>query len=181
MNVTELLVHPVRLRIVHALTGGVALTASQLSRTVTGVSRATLYRQLEILVDGGVLSIAHEQRVRGAVERSYRLVRDRPALDPGAIEAATADDLRHAFVIAMTTLIAEFEGYLARTGDESTHDAVGFQQMTLWLTGDELERFVEDLRSVILPRRGQGAGPGRARYVFSPVLFPGAEAGDADR
>src|ERR1035438_10436939 len=94
MDPTELLLHPVRLRIVHALSGGRLRSASELCDHLPGVPRTSIYRQLGLLVDGGMLEIGGERRVRGAVERFYRLRADRPAIAPGAGERGTLGDNR---------------------------------------------------------------------------------------
>lgn len=93
MEALELFAHPVRLRIVHALSGGRVVTTSELCALIPDVSKATVYRHVGVLADGGVLEVDAEQRVRGAVERRYRLSRDRAVIDSRhgrvAVHAAT--------------------------------------------------------------------------------------------
>jgi len=84
MDAVELLLHPVRLRIVHALSGGRALTTTELGARLPEVSKVTVYRQVALLAENGFLEVAGEQRVRGAVERRYRLRQDRPVVDAAA-------------------------------------------------------------------------------------------------
>ncbi len=69
MGIVDLLLHPVRLRIVHGLFGGRELTTTQLGARMPDVSKVTVYRQVAMLVEGGFMEVAGEQRVRGAVER----------------------------------------------------------------------------------------------------------------
>src|SRR3954467_15634641 len=106
MDTVELLLHPVRLRIVHALSGDRTLTTSQLCALLPDVSKGTVYRQVGLLAEGGLLDVAGEQRVRGAVERRYRLHRERAGIAPGAAAAVSAEDLRRVFAVAMATLMA---------------------------------------------------------------------------
>ena len=73
MNSTELLLHPVRLRIVHAVIDGRPFTTSDLCARLPDVSQATIYRQVALLAAGGLVELDREDRVRGAVERTYRL------------------------------------------------------------------------------------------------------------
>jgi len=82
MDTLELLGHPVRLRIVHAMRGGRSLTTAQLCARLPDVSKAMVYRHVDLLAAGGVLEVAEERRVRGAVERHYRLCQDRASIDP---------------------------------------------------------------------------------------------------
>ncbi|WP_199812755.1 hypothetical protein [Streptomyces sp. NRRL S-1813] len=68
-----------------------------------------------------------EQRVRGAVERRYRLRRDRMVIGPEAGASMSLDDHRRGFAAAMAALLAEFNAYLDR--QEPTRSP------TLWATG----------------------------------------------
>ena len=71
----ELLLHPVRLRIMQAFLGDRALTTSQLSAELSDVPAASLYRHVARLVRANVLQVVAERQVRGAVERTYVLRR----------------------------------------------------------------------------------------------------------
>lgn len=168
----ELLVHPVRLRVVHALSGGRPLTTTQLAERIHDVSKATLYRHVGLLAEAGILEVAEEQRVRGAVERSYRLRRDRAVIDADAAASATLDDHRKVFATAMTTLIAEFTAYLGRAGADPVEDLVGYRQHSVWLSHEELAELITDLREVLLPRLRNEPAAGRRQHLISPILFP---------
>jgi hypothetical protein len=172
VNPLELLAHPVRLRIVHAMRGDRTLTTSDLCALIPDVSKATVYRHVDQLATGGVLEIVAEQRIRGAVERSYRLRQDRAAITPEMLESVSADDYRRAFAIAMTVLLAEFDAYLDRGDADPTADLVGFRQHTIWLDHEELGALIQDLRDVIVRRLTHNATPARTRYLLSPILFP---------
>jgi DNA-binding transcriptional ArsR family regulator len=104
----ELLTHPVRLRVVHAMRGGRTLTTAELCALIPDVSKATVYRHVDLLATGGVLEVADERRVRGAVERRYRLRQDRAVIDAETAASASPDDYRRAFAAAMAVLHAEF-------------------------------------------------------------------------
>ena len=112
MDTVELVAHPVRLRIIHAMRGGRTLTTSELCVLLPGVSKATVYRHIGVLADAGILEIAGEQRVRGAVERRYRLRQDRASVSPETFNSVSREDHRRAFAAAMAALLAEFNAYL---------------------------------------------------------------------
>ena len=165
----ELLAHPVRMRIVHALRGR-ELTTGQLCELLPDVSKAMVYRHVEALAAGEVLEVASERRVRGAVERTYRLHK---ATIP--TEDLTVDDYRRGFDLALATLLAEFTAYLDRDGADPTADLVGFRQHAIWLSREELADFLADLRQVIVPRLAQEPTADRSRYLMSPIVFPAGE------
>src|SRR5262245_3622859 len=114
MDALDLLLHPVRLRIVHALSGGRTGTTSDLCARLPDVSKASGYRHVGLLVEGGVLEVAGEERVRGAVERRYRLRRERAAIDAAAAASMSLADHRRGFAAAVAGLVAEFNAYLDR-------------------------------------------------------------------
>ncbi|MEO6083789.1 MAG: helix-turn-helix domain-containing protein [Umezawaea sp.] len=171
MDTVELLLHPVRLRVVHAMSGR-TLTTAQLCARMPDVSKATVYRHVALLAEGGVLEVEGEQRVHGAVERSYRLRRDRAVIDADTAASATPDDHRRVFATAMATLIAEFNAYLDRDSADPTADAVGYRQHAVWLSQDELMAMIGELREVIAPRLANEPSPERRRHLLSPILFP---------
>src|SRR4051794_38733766 len=93
--VIELLAHPVRMRIVHALRGR-ELTTGRLCELLPDVSKAMVYRHVEALAAGGVLEVAEERRIRGAVERTYRLCQ--ATIGPDDL---SPDDYRRGFDLAL--------------------------------------------------------------------------------
>lgn len=172
MNAVELLLHPVRLRIVHALSGGRQLTTTQLCARLPDVSKVTVYRQVGLLAEGRLVEVAGEQRVRGAVERRYRLRPDRPVIDADVAAAMSIEDHRRGFAAAMAVLIAEFDAYLDRDGTDPTADGVSYRQRVLWLSPDERTELTRTMLAVLRDSLGNEPTPGRAPYLLSPVVFP---------
>jgi DNA-binding transcriptional ArsR family regulator len=172
MDSLELLAHPVRLRVIHAMRGGRMLTTGQLCDRISDVSKATVYRHIDLLHGGGVLEVAEERRVRGAVERSYRLRQERAVIDRDIMESMSPDDHRHAFAAALAALLAEFNAYFARDHADPITDLVGYRQHALWLSRGELLEMIGDLQRVIVPRLANHPASDRAQYVLSPILFP---------
>ncbi|MFG2600084.1 helix-turn-helix domain-containing protein [Streptomyces sp. NPDC048462] len=178
MDTLELLAHPIRLRVVHALRGGRILTTGQLCALIPDVSKATVYRHVDLLASGGVLDVADERRVRGAVERRYRLRHDRAGIDAETARALTPRDHERAFAAAMATLVAEFGAYLDRDGSDPVDDLVGYRQHAIWLSEDELTGLISAMRAAITPLLANEPAPERARYLLSPILFPAEQRED---
>jgi AcrR family transcriptional regulator len=164
------------MRIVHALRGGRTLTTAELCARLSGVSKAMVYRHVEALAAAGILEVAQEQRVRGAVERHYRLRAERAVIGTDDAASATIEDHRRIFVTAMAVLISEFMSYLDHENADPAQDLVGYRQHALWLDPAELEQLIVDLRRVVVPAMANEPAPGRARYLLSPILFPVEEA-----
>jgi len=167
-----LLLHPVRLRIVHAMSGGRTRTTSELCASLPDISKATMYRHVGLLAEGGLLEVAGEQRVHGAVERRYRLHQARAVIDRDAAASMSLDEHRHGFAAAMAALVAEFNAYLDREHADPTADLVGYRQIPLWLTQDEVVKLIGELRAIIVSRMNNQPAPDRRLHLLSPILFP---------
>ncbi len=175
MDPIDLLLHPIRLRIVHAMSGCRTRTTSDLCARLPDVPKTTVYRHVGLLAEGGVLEVAGERRVHGAVERHYRLRRDRAVIDAGAAASMSLDDHRRGFAAAMAALLAEFKAYLDRDGADPAADYVGYRQGTLWLSPDELAEMIGAMRDVLASRTGNQPAPGRSPHLLSMIFFPAEE------
>ncbi|RKT19868.1 helix-turn-helix protein [Streptomyces sp. 1114.5] len=172
MDSLKLLAHPIRLRIVHAMGGGRLLTTAQLCARIPEASKATVYRHIDLLVGGGILEVAEEHKVRGAVERHYRLCQERAVIGAEVVRALAPEEHRQAFATAMTALLAEFNAYLDREEADPVVDQVGYRQHALWLSPTELTEMISDLRKAIAPRLANPPSPERTQYLLSPIHFP---------
>ena len=152
MNLTELVLHPVRLRIVFAAMDGLPFTTSEMSRRLPDVSKASMYRHIALLAEGELLEVESEELVNGIVERHYRLLRVRAVIDPAAAAAMTNDDHRRGFAAVTASLLAEFNAYLDRPGSNPTSDSVSYRQFPLWLTDAERTALVEEMSAAIRAR-----------------------------
>jgi len=175
MDTLDLLLHPVRLRIVYALSGDRVRTTAELCESLPDVPKPSVYRHVALLVEGGVVEVADEQRVRGAVERYYRLRRDRPRLDADSGKSMTLEEHRAGFAAAMAAMHAEFNAYLERPGADPYADRIGYRQGVFWLTDEEFTDLAQQMQDVVAPMAANEPGPGRHPRLISLVQFPAAE------
>jgi len=177
MASADLLLHPVRLRIVQAFLGDRALTTTQLAAELDDVPAGSLYRHVALLTKEGVLQVVAERRVRGAVERTYTLRLLVAQIGLGEAAAMTPAEHSHAFMAYAAGLIADFDRYLA-AGVPDVRDGVRYNIAAMWLTDAEYADFLGDLVTVFQPRLANAPGKGRRRRMVYLVLLPGKRAGD---
>jgi Helix-turn-helix domain len=177
----DLLLHPVRLRIVQSFLGDRALTTTQLRTELADVPAASLYRHVARLVAAGVLTVVAERRVRGAVERTYvlRIAAARISMDE--IAKMTPDEHRQAFLAFVAGLIGDFDRYLARDDVDPVRDGGSYNVAGMWLDDTELIEFGRELLTVLQPRLANAPRPGRKRRILATVLLPSDDSTPADR
>jgi DNA-binding transcriptional ArsR family regulator len=172
MATADLLLHPVRLRILQTLFGAHPLTTSQLRDRLPEIPPATMYRHVAVLAEAGVLEVVDEKRVRGTVERSYRVRAGQGLIDPAARAAMSREDHRRAFTAFSASLLADFDRYLAHDGADPAADGVVYQQAAVWLTDEESTALVEEIRAAVTARIGNARSGDRTRRFFSLVVVP---------
>ena len=172
MASADLLLHPVRMRIVQAVFGTDPVTTGQLRERLPDVPPATMYRHVAVLVGAGVLEVVEERRVRGTVERSYRVSQEQGRIDPAARAAMTRDDHRRAFTTFAASLMGDFDRYLTHDDVDPHRDGVVYRQAAVWLSDEEFAAMVAEIEHAVVSRVGNTRDGGRTRRVVSLVVVP---------
>ena len=172
MNSAELLLHPVRLRIVQSFLGDRQLTTTQLREEIDDVPPATLYRHVARLADAGVLEVVSERQSRGSVERTFQLVPGAGNVAPDDLADMSPDEHRQAFLVFMAGVIRDFDTYLAAGDPDLTKDLVGYRQAALHLTDRELRTMTAEIRAILDSRLALKPRKGTRRRVLSTILIP---------
>jgi DNA-binding transcriptional ArsR family regulator len=176
-----LLFHPVRLRIAQLLTGSRQLTAHQIAQGVPQVPQASLYRHLNLLVEGGIVTVADERPVqnRNLVEKVYTLDLEAATLQPKELAQASPDDQRRYFTLFLLMVLGDFERYLQwqHRGETVGSDAVEYQHHALYLSDEEAHQLLADLRAVRVAAQAKAPTAERRRRYLTLTFMPGFEPG----
>lgn len=170
---SDLLLHPVRLRIVLAAASQ-DVTAGELSDRLPDVPQATLYRHVSTLADAGVLEVVSERRARGGVERTFRLAEGAGGLAAADAAAMTADEHRRGFAVFAGALVGAFSRYLDGPDARPGEDPMGYRQVPLWLSDDEFRALADALSAAITPYLDNEETPERRRVLLSTIAMPDA-------
>jgi DNA-binding transcriptional ArsR family regulator len=162
--------NPVRMRIVHALYDGRELTTAQLCERFPDISQATMYRHVSEMEQAGALEIVSVAKVRGAIERTYRLRLSEVQLAKSERAALTPDDLRRTMTTVATVMVSEFDQFL-ETARSPWKGGLSLVQLPLWLNDDELSELAATMQAFIA-RTQNNKAKGRKRYLLSPICFP---------
>ena len=172
MKRANLVLHPVRLRIILTFAGHPRLTPKQVAAALPDVPQATIYRHLARLHEGRVLAVAAERRIRGAVERTYVLTAGGASLSAEDVATATRDEHLGYFETFVAGLIRQFAGYLARPEIDLERDGVGYRQVVLNLTDEEFGEMAAALNGAVGRFLFNEPGPGRKPRTLATVVLP---------
>lgn len=176
MASADLLLHPVRLRIVKAFLGDRALTTKQLAAELPDVPPGSIYRHVARLSDAGVLQVVAERRVRATTERTYTLRLYAAQMQPDEIAAMSLDEHANAFLAYVAGLLGDFDRYVATEPQDPGRDGAGYRVAAMWLTDAELAEYLRDFAAITLPRLANAPQPGRQRRMLYTVMLPAPDA-----
>lgn len=172
----DVIMHPVRMRILTILAGERQFTASQLALALPDVPQATLYRHIRALADNDIIIVVEERPVRGTVEKVYTLPQMNAQIGPEALQDLSKADHMRYFTAFTTTLLAQYERYLEQTAEPNlVTDGVGYRTVPLYISDVELQNFSLQLNALLLPLLENKPGPGRKRRYLSTVLMPAVD------
>jgi len=168
-----LLVHPLRLRIVGALSGR-SLTTKKLSKVLHDVPQATLYRHVRGLVTSGMLEVSDQRTVNGIVESTYRLVPGAAHVDREEFAALRPDDHLRLFSMFAGAQLVEAQHYFAQASYDTTRQGMTYFRAGLLLTDEEAQRLRVELLA-LAEKFASRPGPERRMRTLSVSLIPETE------
>ncbi|PKM94604.1 MAG: hypothetical protein CVU84_08785 [Firmicutes bacterium HGW-Firmicutes-1] len=143
-NINEIILNPVRMRVIQELSTGQTITANELCERISDVPRTTMYRHINILIDNNILSVISEKKVRGSLERTIALNISEISKH-NTIENAA----QNAFGFLMSNY-AKFHKYLNGHNPNPTIDKIFLNNTVLMMSDKEFDQFIEELRQLIL-------------------------------
>ncbi len=167
----DLLVHPVRLRAIRALLQE-PMTAGDLQEVLGDVAPATLYRHLSTLEEGGIIEVVERRQARGGTERTFAVVDGAGTLGPEDVTDATTQDHMRWFTTFVGTLLADFAAYLDSDDVDVAADRLSYRQLPLWLTDQETDDLITELRELLARHTELPPGGERRRRILTTILVP---------
>jgi len=175
----DLILHPVRMRVLLALASGVPIAVSEIHDQMPDVPLATLYRHLKALREGGIVAMADEppsssteKRTRGAIEHRFVLQSGAAFLGPTDLANATADDHVRWFASFVASLLGAFGRYAAAGVPDLARDGVGYNAVVLQLSDEELAAMSVAVNSALRPFIANPSGEGRTPRLLATILLP---------
>ncbi|OCA87143.1 helix-turn-helix domain-containing protein [Bacillus wudalianchiensis] len=166
----EVLLHPVRMKIVQTLVNGRKLTVQQMGEKLPDVPQASLYRHLKKLVEADLVIIAEENQVRGTVEKVYALPETSQAMAPEEFLSLSKEEHVSYFIKFMATVLADFESYVNQDSFDFLKDGAGYRQAMFYASDEEFKHFLTVLGQEMMKLIQNEPAPGRRRRTMSTIV-----------
>ena len=171
----DLVLHPVRLRILQALTAE-SLTTQQISERLKDVPTSSIYRHLKLLLANELVIVSETRPVRGLEEKFYRSTQ-LAQLGANDLAGLTAVDHIRYFTTYTLTLLQGFSSYVEQAEIQEgvldfIADRVGYTEVAFWATPEELDEAIQAMNQALLPLLQNSAGNGRRQHKLATISHP---------
>jgi Helix-turn-helix domain len=167
----DLLLHPVRLRILLAIAGR-QVTAQQLANELPDIPQATLYRNINTLATAGILSVVREQRVRNTIEKTYALPDKSLLFTEEDLKNAQPEEYIQLFTQYLGLLLGYYVRYIQQGNVDFGRDHVVFRMFPIYLSETEIHQAAQAINAALLPYQKNEPSPERQRSIFGLISLP---------
>lgn len=151
-NKAEVLMHPVRMKILQALMQYKedGLSTLKMISIIKDVPQATLYRHIQILMDENIIKISKERKVRSVTEKFYTLNEGAAKLDQEDWKGLSKEQKLNYISYYQLVLLSQYQNYLTALEEKNyTEDAATFSFVELSLSNEQFMHFQEDLNNLM--------------------------------
>lgn len=173
-NMFDLIVHPIRLRIVTAMSND-RFTAKDLVEALPDIAQTTLYRHINVLVEGGMLEVVEEIPQRGTVERVFGF-KTPPSLSPEDLRGLSKEKIQETFSLILFNLLNEALSALNQFPEGEEIDLLGsgfqFSECQINLSDAEYQQMNEKILEIMVAACQNQPAEDRKRRIFSYMFIP---------
>jgi len=174
MKKADLILHPVRFRILQTLPGE-TLTTQEIAERLADVPKSSLYRHLKLLLEGEMIVVAEARLVNGIQEKTYQLAQ-RPYLGPDDMADLSAAEHVQYFTTYIMNVLREFANYAETAGKTGSldllADRVGYSEAVFYAAPAEMDTLEADINAAFAKIGENGPGNGRVKRKFAFISHP---------
>lgn len=151
-NKTEILMHPVRMKICQALMRNKenGLTPLEMLKIIKDVPQATLYRHIQIMVDSDIIRVMKEKKVKSVSEKYYVLNEEEARLDVAEWKAASIEEKLNYISSYQLLLMTQYQNYLMKLEEQNRQeDRATFSVVELKMNEEHFLQFQNELNELM--------------------------------
>lgn len=167
----DLVLNPIRMRILQYLLAHQPATTQQIGEVLSDIPPASLYRHVAKLLEGDLIKVASETKIRGAVRRSYVVNTASKTLHHTSEQNS---DLLTIYSMFME-IFKNFQTYLQGNDKDIRENGYFANTYLLNLTDDEYNSFLKELehnQKTLQKYAGLEAKEGRKPRQFTTIASP---------
>ncbi|GAB4453593.1 MAG: transcriptional regulator [Armatimonadaceae bacterium] len=169
------ILHPVRIQIILTLQNQ-PLTTLEIQERLPEIAQATLYRQINRLIEAGIVTVIEERRVHGTVERLLALDRERTQVTREEFEQIPAAELTRYFGSFLGGLMEVFERFVRNAPiPRDPEKTMTFFQEMVYMTPEEAREVRREMRQMV-ERLSANEPTGRKRHLVAVFSIPDTPA-----
>lgn len=168
----DLILHPIRMRIIQALFPEGNRTTLQLAERLSDVPQATLYRHLNTLLKAGLIQVAEERKIRGTTEKTYALTKNAADLTPDDVTEKSSDQHMELFMKFVASMIGAYGKYVGQPSYDLYQDGISFRQAQLYLDDEEYKAMLAEIRAQMNKHAGNKPGEGKRLRNIWTIIVP---------
>lgn len=170
----NLILHPVRLRIIQALVRRERNT-QHIADALPDVPVSSLYRHIRLLLESGYIEVASTRSVNGIEEKTYRTSETKPPLlSAQDFEGLSKEELAQAFSTLVGMIVTSFQEYLDATSEPDwTRDRLTLAEFTFFATPDEYQTMWDSIWTTLSEAEKQPETPERTKRKIAIASYPG--------
>ncbi|MBX9974283.1 helix-turn-helix domain-containing protein [Cytobacillus firmus] len=152
VNKVDVLMHPVRMKICQSLMRNKenGLTPLEMVKIIKDVPQATLYRQLQIMMDSGIIHVIKEKKVKSVSEKYYALKEDQAKIDAEEWKKASQQQKLDYVTYYQLSLLYQYQSYLKKLEEQNnSEDSATFSLAALALDDEKFKQFQNELNELI--------------------------------
>lgn len=173
MNIEAIkcIMNPVRIKIIQELNVQKTATTKEIAQACGDIPPATLYRHLNALMKNHVIEVVSENKVRGILEKVYKL-NENPGQFIGQYpNVITKEDLSAVFIQFMFGVLNDFDESVSQPEIlQKIENNLGFSSATFFLTDEELAEMSQKINASIIPLLKNTPAPGRKLRKLSTIF-----------
>ncbi len=153
-NKVEVIMHPVRMKILQALMKNKedGVSTLEMIAIIKDVPQATLYRHIQILLDESIIKIVKERKVRSVIEKFYALnEEDAAGINDEDWKSLTKEQKLNYISNYQLVLLSQYQNYLTLLEDkENVEDTATFSLIELALSDEQFTLFQNELNNLMI-------------------------------
>lgn len=153
VNKAEILMHPVRMKVSQALMRNKeqGLSSLEMVKLLKDIPQATLYRHIQVMLNAGVIRVAHEKKVRSVSEKYYTLNEEAARLDAEELKKLSSEQKLNYLSYYQLALMTQYQQYLMSLEENgSTDDRSTFSLLELKMADSEFDQFQQELNELVI-------------------------------